>query len=311
MRVLALAALLALLAAGLVATTPVAAQAPTVIRVVTVPIDAGAEVYYAKENGFFSQAGLDVDITTATNGGAAAAAVAGNAVDIGYADTVSISSGFGHGVPFLIVAPAALHVPSAPYTLLVVPKDSPIHTAKDLDGKIVAGSGLGTISGFAPRAWIEQNGGDLSTVKFVELAFPAMQAALDAGRIDAAAITEPFLTAALKTDRAIGSPYDAVSKELLVSAYFTTSGWAKDHPDALGRFIAAIHQAAVWANANHAKSAAILLEYAKIDPALVAQMTRVRYGETLQARQIQPAIDVAAKYGNFASFPAAQIMYHR
>ena len=311
MRVLALTSLLTLLTASMVATTPVAAQAPTVIHVVTVPIDAGAEVYYAKENGFFSQAGLDVEITTAANGGAAAAAVAGNAVDIGYADTVSVSSGFGHGVPFVFVAPAALHVPSAPYTLLVVPKDSPIHSAKDLDGKVVAGSGLGTISGFAPRAWIEQNGGDVSTVKFVELAFPAMQAALDAGRIDAAAITEPFLTAALKTDRAIGSPYDAVSKDLLVSAYFTTSGWAKDHADALGRFIAAIHQAAVWANGNHAKSAAILLQYAKIDPALAAQMTRVRYGETLQARQIQPAIDIAAKYGNFTSFPASQIMYHR
>lgn len=285
------------------------AQSLTTIRVTTVPIDAGAEVFYAKDLGYFAKAGLDVDILTATNGGAAAASVAGSAVDIGYADTISISSAFGKGVPFVVIAPAAVYRSSAATTLLVVPANSPIRSAKDLNGKTLAGSGLGTISGYAPRLWIEKNGGDLSSVKFVELAFPAMLAALDAGRIDAAAIAEPFLTQARKTDRIIGSPYDAVAKEFLTAAFFTLGPWANGHPDVVKRFASAIHDAAVWANRNHGQSAEILLRYTKTDPAIASQMTRAYYGERLTPALMQPAIDLAAKYSKFTPFHADEIIY--
>jgi NitT/TauT family transport system substrate-binding protein len=294
-----LTAALSLLAAfALVA--PARTQTLTTVHVMTVPIDAGAEVYYAKELGFFAKAGLDVDIQPAANGGAAAAAVAGNAIDIGYADMVSIASGYGRGVPFVVVAPAAIHDAAMPTNQLVVAANSPIRTAKDL---------LGTISGYAPRAWIEANGGDLATVKFVELPFPSMQPALDAGRIDAANIAEPFLNAAAKTDRVIASPYDAVAKTFLISAFFTSSSWAKEHPDVVNRFVSALRETALWAHTNHAKSLEILLKYAKIDPALAGGMVRVKYGERLDPALMQPVINVAAKYSKFAAFKADDITY--
>ena len=114
----------------------------------TVPIDAGAEVYYAKDMGFFTKAGIDVDIQPAANGGASAAAVAGNAVDIGYSDMVSIASARRtQACRSSSSRRPAMHESAAPTNLLMVAANSPIHTAKDLDGKIVAGSGLGTISG--------------------------------------------------------------------------------------------------------------------------------------------------------------------
>ena len=291
------------------AAMPGGAQTLPTVHVMTVPIDAGAEVYYAKDMGFFTKAGLDVDIQAGANGGAVTAAVAGNAIDIGYADTVSIASGVARNVPFVIVAPAGMSLSSAPTNLLLVSANSPIHSAKDLDGKVIAGSGLGTISGYGPRAWIEANGGDLSTVKFVELPFPQMQSALDAGRVDAVMIAEPFLSVARKTDRVLSAPYDTVAKEFLVSAYFANTAWAKDHADVLNRFISAIHEAAVWANANHAKSAEILLKYAKMDPEAAAGMVRVHYGETLNPAWLQPVINVAAKYSKFPPFPAADLIY--
>src|ERR1700735_4750928 len=123
------------------------AQTTTTVHVITVPIDAGAEVYYAKDMGFFAKEGIDVDITVAANGGASATAVAGNAVDIGYSDMVSIASAFGHNVPFVVVAPAGMHEATAPTNLMMVAANSTIRSAKDLNGKVIAGSGLGTISG--------------------------------------------------------------------------------------------------------------------------------------------------------------------
>jgi NitT/TauT family transport system substrate-binding protein len=291
------------------ATSRALAQTSTTIRVITLPIDAGAEAYYATQLGYFTKAGIDAQIVPASNGGASAEAVAGNAVEIGYADMVSIATARAKGVPFVVVAPAALHVSAAPTTELLVAANSPIKTARDLTGKIVAGSGLGTISGYSPRAWIDQNGGDSTKVKYVELAFPAMQAALDAGRVDAVMIAEPFLSAAKKVDRVIGSPYDAVAKDFLVSAYFTTEPWAKDHADVLNRFIGAIYDAGAWANKNRAKSADLLIQYSKIDPAAVGAMTRVQYGEHLTAAMLQPVVNVAAKYGGFPSYSAQTLIY--
>jgi NitT/TauT family transport system substrate-binding protein len=304
-----LASLTAVAALLFTLALPASTQTLPIVHVMTVPIDAGAEVYYAQDMGFFTKAGIQVDIQTAANGGASAAAVAGNAIDIGYSDMVSISTAFGKSVPFVVVAAAGMHEATAPTNLLMVSANSPIHSAKDLNGKIIAGSGLGTISGFGPRAWIEANGGDLASVKFVELPFPQMQPALEAGRVDVITIAEPFLSAARKTDRIIGVPYDAIAKEFLISAYFTTTTWAKANPDALKRFISAIHEAAVWGNANHAKSAEILLKYAKMDPDLAASMVRTKYGEQLTSAIMQPVINVAAKYGKFPPFPADELMY--
>jgi NitT/TauT family transport system substrate-binding protein len=288
---------------------PSTAQTLTTIHVISLPIDAGAEVFYGKAMGFFAKAGIDIDILPASNGGASASAVAGNAADIGYADMVSIATAHAKGVDFQVVVPAALHVSAAPTTQLLVAANSPIHTAKDLEGKIVAGSGLGTISGYSPKAWIDQNGGDSTKVKFVELPFPAMQAALDTGRVDAVMIAEPFLAEAKKVDRVIGSPYDAVSKDFLVSAYFINAAWGKDHADLLKRFIAAMYETAAWANRDHVKSADLLVQYTKIDPAMVSAMTRVRYGERLSAAMLQPVVDVSAKYGGFPTYPAQQLIY--
>jgi len=300
--------LVTLVALALLAV-PGRTQGLTTIHVITLPIDAGAEVFYAKELGNFAKVGLDVEILPASNGGASASAVAGGGAEIGYADTVSLSSARGKAVPFVIVMPAALHVSAAPTTQLLVAAASPIRTAKDLDGKIVAGSGLGTISGFSPRAWIDANGGDSTKVKFVELAFPAMQAALDAGRVDAVMIAEPFLSAARKTDRVLASPYDAISKDFLVSAYFALEPWAKEHADVVNRFVMALRETAVWANANHARSADLLVQFTKIDPAAIGQMTRVRYGERLTPAMLQPVVNAAAKYGNFTPFPAQELIY--
>lgn len=289
---------------------PAGSQAPTTVHVTTLPIDAGAEVIYAKSLGYFARAGLDVDIIPVSNGGASASAVAGGGVDIGYGDTVSVAIGHGKGVPFVIIAPAALHVPSAPTTELLVTANSPIHNASDLEGKVVAGSALTTISGYSPRAWIDENGGDSTRVRFLELPFPAMQAALEAGRVDAVMIAEPFLQSALRSgDRVLASPYDAVSHDFIVSAYFTTAPWAKAHPDLVARFANVIHETAVWANANHARSAEILVGETKVDPATVAAMTRVRYGERLDPALIQPVVNVAAKYGGITPYSAADLIY--
>jgi len=289
------------------------AQAPPIpVTVLTSPVDSAAEIYIGKDLGVFAKHGLDVTIEPGTNGSAIAAAVAGNAVDIGYSDLVTLAKGYLKGIPFVAIAPAAIWTSAAPVAGLVVLTNSPITSAKDLAGKVIAVPGLGTLAEYSPRAWIDQNGGDSTTVKFTEMPYPTMPAALTAGRIDVAYISEPFLALVKKDVRILGYSHNAIAKQFLQSAWFTTPQWAKDHPDAVRRFADAMRETAIWANqkVNQPKSAEILAKYTKIDIATIAVMERARFGETLTAASIQPAIDVTAKYGKFEPFPADRLVYH-
>jgi NitT/TauT family transport system substrate-binding protein len=303
------------LVVALLVALPLRAQAQTLtpVHVMVLPIDSAAEVYYAADMGFFTKQGLNVDFQPGANGGAIAAAVSTDAVDIGYSDLVTLAKGYLKGIPFVAIAPAAIWTSDAPVAGLVVESNSPIKSAKDLAGKVIAVPGLGSLAEYSPRAWIDQNGGDASTAKYIEMPYAAMPAALAAGRIDVAYISEPFLAVVKKDVRVLGYSHNAIAKHFLQSAWFTTPQWAKDHADAVRRFAAAMRETAAWANqkANRARSAEILAKYTKIEPATVAAMERARFGDTLAASAIQPAIDVTAKYGKFETFPAEKLMYHQ
>lgn len=182
---LAVAAMLAL--AG--ATPPAAAQATQTLRIALIPGDISGEADYAQDLGYFKKAGFDVEFTPITGGAAISAPVASGAVDIGFSNIVSLSIAHEKGVPFTLLAPANLHMPAQVTAgILTVLKNGPIKSAKDLDGKTVAVNSLNNISSVSVQAWVDKNGGDWKSVKFVEMPFPQMPDAVRAGRVDAASM---------------------------------------------------------------------------------------------------------------------------
>jgi NitT/TauT family transport system substrate-binding protein len=262
--------------------------------------------------GFFAKEGLDADLVSIQSGSAVASAVAGNAVDTGFASLIPLAIAHTKKIPFVLIAPGAFWTQAARNDALFVAGNSPIRNAKDLNGKTLSCAGLGTLTEYAARAWIDQNGGDATTVKFVEMGYATMPAALAAGRIDAALVNEPYLGAMKKEDgRLLGYAFDAIAKEYMIGGWFSNADWAKDHPDLVKRFAAAMRDAALWANdpRNREQSTAILESYTKIDPSLAATMVHVHFGTTLAPAAVQPQVDIAAKYGGFASFPAQEIIY--
>jgi len=287
------------------------AQTTATIRVATLPIESAAEVFYAKDMGFFAKAGLDAEIQTMQNGASMVAAATSNAIEIGYSPLDVLATIHSRQVPVVVIAPANEYITGIKNAALVLAANSQIRSAKDFNGKTIGVAALHSLSENAPRAWIDRNGGDSSTVKFVEVPFPTMPAALDAGRVDAAWVAEPFLSAATKNGRVIEYGFDAIAKRLLIAAYFTTAQWAADHRDLVTRFASVIHETAVWANKpeNQAQSAQIVGKYTRLDPAVIASMVRSRYAEALTPASLQPLIDVSAKYNGFAAFPAQELLY--
>jgi NitT/TauT family transport system substrate-binding protein len=223
--------------------------------------------------------------------------VISGALDVAQANIASLAAAHEAGLDVVIIAPAGQYSSKVPTTALVVAKNSPIRTAKDLNGKTLAGNGLKNITQVGAFAWMDKNGGDTSTTKFVEIPFPDMPGALTAGRIDAAVIAEPELSAALaKGDvRVLANCYDAIASDFMIGAWFTTGSWAKAHPDLVKRFSKAMSQTADWANKNQAASGELLTKYTKIEVA--PNMKRAVYADKLTPALVQPLIDGAAKYG--------------
>jgi NitT/TauT family transport system substrate-binding protein len=257
--------------------------------------------------GFFKKAGLDVDVISISNASLIHAGVMSGSIDIGSTSMPPAALAHERGLPYVLVAPGAVYSSKSPTSALVVAKNSPIKTGKDLDGKTIGVRDLTNIGSVATEAWIDQNGGDSKTVRFVELPDSASAAAVVAGRVDAASIAEPFLDQALKLDTRILAPsYDAIAGDFMVGAWFTTSAYAKAHPDVVRKFEQVMIETARWANTHRARSAQILAKYAKVD--VSPTMARVGYADRLTPSQIQPVIDAAAKYGTIkVPFPASDL----
>jgi NitT/TauT family transport system substrate-binding protein len=290
------------------ASRPALAQALTPIKLATTPTDIGAQPFYASDQGFFKANGLDADTQVISNGAAITAAVLGGAIDIAQSNVVSLALAHQRGLDIVVIAPAGVYSSKEPTSAIVVKSSSPYHTAKDLNGKVIACNGLQNISQIGPEAWFDKNGGDVTSYKWTDMPFPDMIGALDTGRVDAALVAEPVLSDALaKGNRVIGNAYDGIAPSFLIGAWFTTGAWAKAHPDEVKRFQKAMFATAVWANQHRTESAAILNRATKI--VVQPTMKRTTYGEKLDPTLMQPLIDATAKYGTLkASFPAIDLV---
>ncbi len=305
--------MLALCALLACAATPVlAADAPVELRIGAGLDDQSTPLLYADHAGLFEKAGLHVEIVHLNGGGAAiAAAVAGGSLDIGKANTLEVIAAHARGIPFTIVAPAAYSTVASPEAAIIVPLDSPIHAARDLVGKTLGVTGLVTPQVLATKAWLDANGGDSQSVHFVEIPPPAVPAALEAGRIDAAPIFEPTLTQALAGGkiRAIAYPYGAIAKRFEDADFFTTTAWAAQHGDAIVRFARVMHDANLYVAAHESEMIPLIAAYVKIDPAVLAAMHHPGRALYVTPSELQPLIDAAAKYGFIAApFPAQELV---
>jgi NitT/TauT family transport system substrate-binding protein len=275
----------------------------------TINIDSTAQPYYAEDGGFFKAAGLKVDFQQFNNGQAIAAAVAGGALDIAVSNIVALTQAHARSIPFVIVAPGALYLASDPTTLMMVPKGSAINGPRDLAGKTVACNGINGIPEYCIRAWVDKNGGDSTTMKFVEMNFAQMMDALGSARVDAATVTEPFITEAKSTGRAIGAPFDACAPRFLLDVFIATRDWAQANHETVRRFQTANAQTATWANHNQDKTAAILIKYTKLPEATVRTMRRAVFAEKWNVAEAQPLVDLTAKYGNVPRFAIEEMLY--
>ena len=281
------------------ATAPATAAEAGALHVLSVPSDGAKSLLYAQKAGLFSKRGVTLDIAPMTSGAAIFAAVLGGSAQFGAGNLFTVFSAFARGVPLRIVAPISIYLSAGADTFLIVKKDGPIQTARDLNGKLIGTEAIRDVSEMATRSWVDQNGGDGKSLRAVDLPAAQQAAAIDAGRIDATTIKPPYLTTAMATGkyRILGKPLDAIGPRFLLSCFVATTDFIANNTAAVSGFAAALADAAHYVNGHQAETVDLVAAFSGQDPATIARGTRSTMAETLTLADVQRPLDFAYKAG--------------
>jgi NitT/TauT family transport system substrate-binding protein len=290
------------------------ARAQTLTPMTIAPLSgpSDAALYYAQQQGWFRQAGLDLTIQPTANGPAAMSALVGGSIHVSEGNMLSLAGAHAKGIPMTLIAPGSVFDASqTPSVRLVASTSSTVKSPKDLGGKTVAVPSLSDLLTISIRTLIDKSGGDSMAVHFVEMPPAAMGGALQAQRIDAAGMYEPFLSGALAQGaRPIGVPYAALAPKFMIVAWFAYGPWAQAHRDAVAVFTGVITRAAAYANAHARELIPMISGFSHIPEDVLATMQIIQIAPTLDPALIQPIINAAAKYKVIPqAFPAKELIY--
>jgi ABC-type nitrate/sulfonate/bicarbonate transport system substrate-binding protein len=253
------------------------AAKPTTLNVGVIPIADVAPLYLGIKKGFFAEQKLTIKPKLAEGGAAITPAVLSGDDQIGFSNTISLLIAASKGLPVQVISQGVLGGTdkSKAWADLLVLKNGPIKTAKDLEGKTIAVNTLKNICEVTIKASLQKQGVDVAKLKFLEVPFPDMNAALDAKRVDGACVVEPFVSQG-KAGKARGIDpfYINTAPDLTVATYFTSRQYAQQNPDVVDRFVKAINKSLDYAQSHPDEARAVLTTYTPI-PAAAAKAIKL------------------------------------
>ena len=269
------------------------------VKVGVIPILDVAPIYLGKEKGFFSKRGIELTLETGQGGAAIVPGVVSGQFQFGFSNVTSLLIAQSRGLPLKVVSNgvASTGKDKADYSGIVA-RDDAIKTAADLEGKRVSVNTLKNIGDSTIRASVRKAGGDPSSIKFVELAFPDMPAALEAGRVDAVWVVEPFLSATLGAGgHLVASNYVDTAPDLTVALYFTSEQLAKDDPDLVSKFTEAMGESLAYADAHPDEARQVLTSYTQIDQAVIQKLTLPKWPAEINRQSVETLATLAVQDG--------------
>lgn len=272
---------------------------PVTLSVGTMPIADVAQIYLGDKQGFFKKRNLTLKLNTAQGGAAIVPAVVSGEEQFGTNNMTTLLQADSQGLGLKLVAPGSgtTGKPDADFGA-VITKDSAIQKPSDLAGKTVAVNTINNINDTVVREAVRKDGGDATSIKFVELAFPDMVGAVASGKVTAAMVVEPFLSIAKAQGlHTVAWPYAVTAPNLTIAGWFTTEKYMKAHPDVVSRFQAAMKESADYARSHPDEVRAILPTYTSIKPELAAKITLPNYQSEIDQAAVQKLLDLGKQDG--------------
>jgi NitT/TauT family transport system substrate-binding protein len=217
----------------------------TTLNVAVVPAVDSAGFFVALHEGLFKDQGLTINYTPATSSDTVIDQQVAGKFDITGGNYVSYIQHYVQDHQQLeIVAEGSvmLEGSQAIYTL----PSSNIKNLAQLKGHVLGINAPRNINYLLAASVLTENGVDLSKVGFpaAPIPFPEMAAELAAGKVAAAAMPEPFATAAEQQYGAVklADLNQGATENFPIQGYVATKAWVKANPNTLKAFLTALEQ---------------------------------------------------------------------
>lgn len=235
----------------------------TDLKVGVLPTWDAAAVYLAVDKGYFTAEGLEVTPVVLANSEEAVSRNLSGAVDITHDGYVSPILAASKGLKLRIIVDSARA--KRDMYVIVTPTSSTIHAPKDLAGTTIGMLNSKGLPALLTRAALRSAGVDPANVRFVDVTYPTMGAALQNGSIDASFAADPYLTQFRQTFgvRVVLDTIGGATDGFPIGCYHTTERFAKQNPRTVAAFQKAMARAHALATSDPTEVTRILPTYIK------------------------------------------------
>jgi ABC-type nitrate/sulfonate/bicarbonate transport system substrate-binding protein len=227
-----------------------------------------------------------LDATRFTGSDKRGQAFEAGAIDLASSSANGVIFAAAEGVAAKMIASISRESPRGFSTTFYVKESSPVRSAADLKGKIVGINGFYTSGHLWLKTALERNGLAETDVTITPVPFPAMQEALDAGKIDVGQFPQPFAALAEKQikvrkifDAKYGVPFE---EELIVIT--GKDEFLKKNADALRAFVRDLKAATQFYLENPREARQLLIDnkMVRVSPDVYLTMNDYYRDPTLQ-----------------------------
>ena len=277
----------------------------TAVRVAALPIAESGALWAAIDEGIFEDHGLEIEVVPAQGGANAIPALLSGDIQFAIGQPFGPIRADAQDLGVVIVGNYANSLAEGDDVNAVVALgDSGIMRPADLAGKKVSVNTIGAAGDLTIRKAVEDDGGDPSTIEFVEVAFPDVPAQLAAGTMDAAWAPDPFRGMVLGDGGvSVVAPYQATIPGLSVLTNITTQALLDEDPELVADYSAAMSEALEWASENEDAVRAAIATNLEIPEEAAAGITLPTFTWDLADAGIEDLGALAVEYAYIEAEP--------
>lgn len=275
-------------------------------------IAPAAAVQYGIDEGIFEEHGIDLTVETAQGGAAMLPSVSTGAYDFGVGNPLSVLTAASQGIDMRIVSGYSFSLEEGDGINAVVTRtEDGLESWSDLEGLTVATNTIKTQGDLTINESIELDGGDPSTVEYVEIPFPDALPQLEAGNADAVWVPEPFLSQALAdpdTYSVLGYPNQDALPGLPTMVTFASGETVDGDPEKVELWREALAASLEAANADREGYNATIESFTGMPAEVVEGIRLERLTADLDPQVITDLSAMAAKWGFIDSEPDLDVV---
>lgn len=299
---IAVAAALSALATGAFA------QQVTTLKINRSPVSGFQGVIIAQEQGYFAARGLAVEMHIGTSPDAAIAELLSGQSQVAMTGGAPLSAAVVNGAPIAALFPSYNDGKVPTHGLLVKP-DSPVKSLADLRGKTIGIPGIASPQGVFLLDALQSSGITQKDVQLVNLPFPGVTEAIQAGTVSAGVPIGLFYDFGIAGGlREVAGYKEKVIKGAPAVFFAVNRQWADANPEVASKFVEAMTLAHEWANANPDQVRRIDVENTRLPPDYLMSRPYAGMDTAFDAAGFASFVEGMARHGFISRAPSLDEM---